>query len=283
MNRTAKTFGRTAERLSRNPLGIIALFIVLVYLIAGTILGASSLGVSSVKLNPNERLPLVWFIVVYPVLVLIAFYRLVAFHHTKLYSPSDFPDDDGFFRALTPGEQKERLEREIQEIETIEKGGDPAAASDVAGSSVIPNNFRASWMLALELAIREVENEHQTPIQRQVAYAGQHQVDGVFLKGGVVNIVEVKLSGPSWISAARLAVEYIDNIAKTTQPAPRFTLAIVVRDLRRDRLERDMDRLRELLGSKQYRTDIRVYDFDQLKMKYGIVMESPDAPGPKSA
>ena len=39
--RLMENFGNTATKLSRNPLGIIALFIVLVYGIAGLVLGVS--------------------------------------------------------------------------------------------------------------------------------------------------------------------------------------------------------------------------------------------------
>lgn len=276
MSRSEQNIGRTAERLSRNPLGIIALFIVLVYLIAGAVLGVSSLGVSSAGLDRGERLPLVWFIVIYPVLVLGAFYRLVTCHHTKLYSPSDFSDGDGFFRALTPDEQKNRLEKQVHEMESIQEG--PVASRDSAEKIAIPSDFRASWMVATELAIRELEDEHQTPIQRHVAYVGHYQVDGVFMRGGVVNVVEVKFSGSFWTPAAKLAIGYVDKLADAIQPVPHFTLAIVVQDLRRDRFERDMARLRELLSSKSYITDIRVYDFSQLKAKYGVGMEAPETP-----
>lgn len=56
MNSSLDEFGKTAQKLSRNPLGIIALFIVLVYGIAGLVLG-----VSSEYLQSNEKLPLIWF------------------------------------------------------------------------------------------------------------------------------------------------------------------------------------------------------------------------------
>ena len=75
-------FGKTAQRLSRNPLGIIALFIVLIYGIAGLVFGTAS-----ASLQPNERLPLVWFLVLFPCVVLVAFYLLVTRHHTKLCAP----------------------------------------------------------------------------------------------------------------------------------------------------------------------------------------------------
>jgi hypothetical protein len=92
-------FGGVAQKLSRNPLGIIALFIVLVYGIAALLLG-----MSSNNLQPNERLPFIYFLVIFPVIVLIAFYRLVTHHHVKLYAPHDFPDKEGFFRVLSPSE-----------------------------------------------------------------------------------------------------------------------------------------------------------------------------------
>jgi hypothetical protein len=88
-------FSDGAAKLTRNPLGIIALFIWLVYGIAGLVFG-----LSSSSLQPNEKLPLIWFLVGFPVVVLIAFYRLVAKHHTKLYGPRDFYDKEGFFKAL---------------------------------------------------------------------------------------------------------------------------------------------------------------------------------------
>ena len=91
-----KEFGPIAQRLARNPLGIIALFLVLVYGMAALVVGASSL-------DPSQRQIIVWFLVIFPVLVLIAFYRLVTKHHNKLYAPSDFADEANFMRALETG------------------------------------------------------------------------------------------------------------------------------------------------------------------------------------
>jgi len=76
-----------AKNLARNPLGIIALFIVLVYGFASLMVGFSG------KLTANERAPVIWFLVVFPVLVLFMFSWLVSHHHAKLYSPADFRQD----------------------------------------------------------------------------------------------------------------------------------------------------------------------------------------------
>ena len=119
MNLSIGEFGKAAQKLSRNPLGIIALFIALVYGIAALVLG-----VSSSSLQPNERMPLIYFLVFFPVIVLVAFYGLVANHHFKLYAPLDYQDKEGFFRALSPQEQKQKLEEEIKNIEGETKPGE---------------------------------------------------------------------------------------------------------------------------------------------------------------
>jgi CheY-like chemotaxis protein len=88
-----KEFGEIAKGLARNPLGIIALFIVLIYGFASLVVGLSD------ALSGGERLPLIWFLVVFPVLVLIVFAWLVSKHHAKLYAPTDYRQDESFIQA----------------------------------------------------------------------------------------------------------------------------------------------------------------------------------------
>ena len=87
------SFASSAKTLSRNPLGIIALFIVLIYGFASLVVGFST------KLQYAERLPVIWFLVVFPVLVLSVFAWLVSRHHAKLYSPADYRQDASFIEA----------------------------------------------------------------------------------------------------------------------------------------------------------------------------------------
>ena len=87
-----KTFGDIAITLSKNPLGIIALFIVLVYGFASLV---TALGNS---LTPGERLPLIYFLAVFPVLVLGVFTWLVSQHSGKLYGPADYKNEDNYIK-----------------------------------------------------------------------------------------------------------------------------------------------------------------------------------------
>ncbi|MBV6325721.1 hypothetical protein [Duganella violaceipulchra] len=112
------SFGATAKGLAKNPIGIIALFIVLIYGFAALTLGFNP------KLEFWERVPLVWFLVLFPVAVLALFGWLVSQHHEKLYAPSDFRTDDIFLKKSQISEKREadfqasneELDRKILEI-----------------------------------------------------------------------------------------------------------------------------------------------------------------------
>lgn len=90
---TIKDFGSIAKDLSRNPLGIIALFLVFTYAVAALIVGCSD------KLQSTERSPLIWLLVLFPPFVLIVFSWLVSCHHDKLYAPTDYRDDNSFLET----------------------------------------------------------------------------------------------------------------------------------------------------------------------------------------
>ncbi len=91
-NDSIDSFGQTAKGLARNPLGIIALFIVLVYALAALVTAFGN------SLAVNERLPLIWFLVLFPVLVLMVFSWLVSRHSGKLFAPSDFKNEDNYVK-----------------------------------------------------------------------------------------------------------------------------------------------------------------------------------------
>ena len=107
MNDPIKSFGGVATGLARNPLGIIALFIVLVYGFA------SLVTVFADKLVAQERILLVWFMVLFPILVLAAFTWLVTRHSSALFAPSDFKDEKHYLDTLRMRKEGLFLEQEL--------------------------------------------------------------------------------------------------------------------------------------------------------------------------
>jgi hypothetical protein len=84
-------FERSAVKLSQGPLGIIALFIVLIHGFASLVLGLAT------DIGENNRSILVWFLVLFPVGVFTVFAWLVSKHHVNLYPPQAFRNEEHFF------------------------------------------------------------------------------------------------------------------------------------------------------------------------------------------
>lgn len=133
MSDQMKDFVETAKGLARNPLGIIALFIVLVYGFASLVTAFAG------SFSASERMPLVYFLVVFPVLVLIIFTWLVSKHSGKLFAPSDFKNEDNYVKlqmemqlsavaSLTAAASKNQspaTETEIQQIISVVQDATP--------------------------------------------------------------------------------------------------------------------------------------------------------------
>jgi CheY-like chemotaxis protein len=90
-----ESFSKAAQGLSRNPLGIIALFIVLVYGFAALVTAFSG------SFSVSERAPLIYFMVIFPVLVLGVFSWLVSSHSAKLFAPGDFRSEDNYVKLMS--------------------------------------------------------------------------------------------------------------------------------------------------------------------------------------
>jgi tetratricopeptide (TPR) repeat protein len=97
MNETApglRGFVEAAKGLSRNPLGIFGLFIVLVYAIAALA------AIFATSFTPFQRNALTVFLVGFPLAILIVFAWLVSRHSGKLFAPSDYRDDANYLQAV---------------------------------------------------------------------------------------------------------------------------------------------------------------------------------------
>ncbi len=76
----------------RNPLSVIALFVLLTEAIATTAL-------VQVHESPIVATPLTWFVVIYPFLIAAAFFLTIWIRHENLYAPMDFRSDESFHKV----------------------------------------------------------------------------------------------------------------------------------------------------------------------------------------
>jgi len=268
-------FGSTAQKLSSNPLGIIALFIVLVYAMAALVLG-----VAGGNLDANQRWPLVWFLVAFPMIVLAVFSWLVSKHHTKLYAPRDYPSEEGFFRALTPEEQREKLREEAREVTETSTRVTEAHGSAATAHAAEPGIEEAASrvFLAEGLVFRLLELEFGGSSQRQVGVGRDHGFDGVIISKGGPVFVEVKYISSPKADSIRRAVESIKRAANRIPRGSRFILAVVTEGLTEEQAARAKAKARELIADAGGAIDLRIYDIEALGSKFGVAVSTRPKP-----
>ena len=267
-----KDFGESASKLARNPLGIIALFIVLVYGIAGTVLSTSS-----EFLSEEQREIFVWFLVLFPVVVFIGFLWLVSKHHTKLYAPTDYQTEEGFFRSLTPEEKKEKIRKEAEAFvgeSTHEPETETAAEAGLKKEEALLHNesINERILLAEELVLREVQYEYGSSITRDASLGNDLGFDGLFAKDGKGYGVEVKLvrdriNKPAVKSEIR---KYAQFASKRNFKNFNFVLAFAVEDVFRFDEAGVREFVKNVSNSSGINTEVKVYSLPELRDKYGI-------------
>lgn len=113
--------------LTRNPLGILAIFLGVLYGIAGLLLGVDTLPLSQAN---QDRLT--WLVLIFPFVSLGVFGWLVSKHHTKLYAPHDYRSDEGFFGSFQPTTTAEAHQKLIDEAAAADEVEEAAASAEAA-------------------------------------------------------------------------------------------------------------------------------------------------------
>lgn len=265
-----KQFAEAAKALTKNPLGIIGLFIVLVYGFACLVLGFSGK-----NLQPDERSPLIWFLVLFPGLILAAFYRLVTNHHKKLYAPSDYRDEKLFFSYQSDEQRTTRLEQEVKRIETIE-----ATSEKTLEVPRTTGNIRASYADAERLAFLAIEQEIGQPFPKYVEIKSNNRVeqfDGVLVTDQEAHLIEVK-----YFTRPTFKREFLEAIVHrasgfiwkktmddtTERETIVLWLAFVV-DFDKSALPAFQKKVEESVTSELFEVRLRFYHMNELREKYG--------------
>ena len=92
-----------ASAVVRNPLSVIALFVLLVEAIA-------TITLVKVVAQQEIAVPLVWFIVIFPALIAVLFFTTLWWRHECLYSPMEYRSDKSFLTAIQRLKRVEALQ-----------------------------------------------------------------------------------------------------------------------------------------------------------------------------
>lgn len=129
------------QQSSRNPLGILAMFISFAYL---AMVVAFTIGLD--KLNPGwERGSVIAFLVLFPLIILSVFSYMIVCHNGKLYGPKDYRDDKSF--VLMSGRDITRKnETEVLQTEN------PSASTQSSTKSMAANYAIAQQKAVLQIS-----------------------------------------------------------------------------------------------------------------------------------
>ena len=179
----------------KNPLTIIAIFAAIAE-ISGTI-------VLPFIAESNQG-TYVWFLMIFPLLLVVLFFLTLNFNHRVLYAPSDYKDEKNFlksFQPASPTEREEKLRTQVREIEAEvpreAKVGleSRAPVARVSPSPISQRDIRARYSLAEELVLNKIAKELGQPVRRDMRFAtpGRNFVfDGVVITDEKVTAIEVK-------------------------------------------------------------------------------------------
>lgn len=230
----------------KNPLTIIAVFAAIAE-ISGTVVLPF--------ISDENQATYVWFLIIFPCLLILLFFATLNFNHRVLYAPSDYRNEDNFFGGFAKATFAEKVEQVKDEIKEMNAAPAPAegsagpaaggegdiktgpaadAASDVK-MNVVASSDRdeqktpqlllsdaIDQLASLESAVlAALAKEFLVPIQREVrAVDGGYIFDGVVQDKKVTTIIDVKvLRGGDPVRRIR---EMLDKHARTIEAIPGF-------------------------------------------------------------
>jgi hypothetical protein len=173
------------SKLTRNPLGVIGLFIWLIYSIAGI-----AFAVSASHLEYSLQLMLTLFVVIFPLCILGVFYRLVTKYHNKLYAPGDFKDERFFFRPATTDEVQAK---QINELIDAPVSDSPPGLNQMPASK---GDQSINYIFTESAAIDYIEQQYGRHIPRNIVTElnGRKFIfDGLYQDDKRLDIFEVKI------------------------------------------------------------------------------------------
>lgn len=221
--------------LIKNPLGIIALFITSIYGIAGLVIGPNF----DKLYGDRERLPIIWFIILFPFVILVIFAYLVIKHNEKLYAPKDFDNQEGFLiangKTLKPHEEPKPLSN--PEIIPVKR-----KRSSCYFDWGRTNNSTSEYAKMEETSMKLYADEHNMEIKTEVRISRDMVCDGVAEKDGTLFVFEVKSNyNPSrFVSIMKNLSRMKDEIDKKVHTDMRFVLILVTEEKIRGQSLADM-------------------------------------------
>ena len=147
------------------------------------------------KLTSNsERLPIIWFLILFPILVFLGFSYIVIFIPRHLYGPGDYRDDNGFLKA-TAKEFEKNINKEVNEIGNSVNAiiNDPKIGK--VSSKQVAQKIEAAQLIGIGAAEKYLGIILKQDMKYKTRSGENIYIDGYGIKDGHLFLVEIKMTG----------------------------------------------------------------------------------------
>ena len=269
----------------RNPLSVIAIFAGIAE-ISGTIVLPF--------VSPEHQGTFIWFLMLFPAVLVVLFFLTLWFNHQSLYAPSDWKDETNFFRGKARPSTAEEItlkqEESIEDatavdLETISaditENGD--RRSNEVGSvpfsaprSIDATRNRLSFARAEDLLMKKLESELEGKLSRNITFiendSSQVVVDGVLDHEGVLTLIEALVfpnGQPSRSKINSSVTRFLNKFRSMFTGAANISSEPVVAIAGRGRPRW----IHELSEPWNPRPIVKYYDLDELESQFGVAAQ----------
>jgi hypothetical protein len=275
------------EKIShvRNPLTVIAIFAGLAE-VSGTVVLPF--------LEHDTQRTYVWFLMIFPCLLVLLFFITLFLKHYVLYAPSDFRDDKLFADLFVTGSGAQRVNKLHEEaaLEAAAEVPEPAelpeiplqlppvaaSANQISAKEVLNRDVRATALLAEELVLAKLSQELGVKFERNVSPKGQPSLlfDAIAMTPGRTLAVEVKFTRHG-MYPRELLTRTFDRIHSFVSTLPEdikrnfeFVFAVATQIDRPERAERIRSMLTNVASDYPFKTSIKIYDYNELEREFPL-------------
>ena len=258
----------------KNPLTIIAIFAAIAE-ISGTIVLPF--------INAEHQGLYIWFLMIFPLVLLITFFLTLNFNHKVLYAPSDYKNEDNFIMSLQKAsfiEKARKIDAEIESLEEIQiaenERKEPVKHDDLSYKKLIKRSTQATYYLAEELVFAKLAKEFGPEIQREVKSPGIDRgyiFDGVISDRSAMTIIEVKFVRNAIIHRLQDTINRIEgslaNLTNSERRNIKLLLAVVTdqEGSINGRIEQQLENLKKKVS---FPIELRTYNMAELEKEFEI-------------
>ncbi|BBO93166.1 hypothetical protein [Desulfosarcina ovata] len=253
----------------KNPLTVISIFAGLAEVSGTAILPL---------LDASAQSYYIWFLMIFPLVIVILFFMTLNFNHKVLYAPSDFSDEANFinlFDRATPLQKEKSLNDDVKQILNEEQSVDQSKSIQPANIDTI--KIRSLVLLSEQYALSRIEEEFKTEVGRDVTVSVEGDNRSYMLDGSLhlgnwtigiqVKYVEKTIQLRQRIRSAVSQGMLFFDILKPVEPyKAKLIVAIVCisKELQAEIAMVAEKILREISTDMEIPTDYRIYNLEDI-------------------